>query len=108
MLLAEVYERANVIAKVIPEHYPHDWHLHRDAERYLDWIQKYAAETNDPRMGDVVIFKIGRTYSHAGIVATWPYVIHAWFESCVEKADVSINPQLSRAPNKFFTLKVWK
>lgn len=108
MLLAEVYERALLIPHIVPEHYPHDWHLHKDKERYLEWMQKYAEETTVARMGDVAIFKIGRTYSHAGIVVTWPSIVHAWFESCVEKTEVTINPQLARAPVKFFTLKEWK
>ena len=38
MLLAEVFESAGVISRVEVPFYPPDWHLHRDAERYLDGL----------------------------------------------------------------------
>ena len=43
MLLAEVYEKAGVIPHVDVPFYPPDWNLHRDAERYLEGIMRYAA-----------------------------------------------------------------
>ena len=42
MLLAEVYERAGVAAHVEPPFYVPDWHLHRDAERYMEGLLRYA------------------------------------------------------------------
>lgn len=110
MLLAEVYERAGQIPHVTPSHYPHDWHLHRDEEKYLAFILQFSVEISAPaipKIGDVAMFRIGRTWSHGGIVTVWPTIVHAWFESCVEEADSSISPQLMRAPVKFFTLKRW-
>ena len=39
MLLAEVYERAGVTAgRINPPFYVPDWHLHRDAERYMEGL----------------------------------------------------------------------
>jgi cell wall-associated NlpC family hydrolase len=108
MFLAEVYERAGQIPHLTPEHYPHDWHLHKDEERYLAWVMLYARDVTQPLMGDVVMFKIGRAYSHGGVIVKWPWVVHAWHESCVEETDSSINPILFRAPKKFFTLRQWK
>ena len=43
MLLAEVYERAGITAHVEPPFYVPDWHLHRDAERYLDGLRAWQA-----------------------------------------------------------------
>ena len=43
MLLAEVYERAGVTAgRINPPFYVPDWHLHRDAERYMEGLLHYA------------------------------------------------------------------
>ena len=43
MLLAEVYERAGVTAgRINPPFYVPDWHLHRDAERYMEGLLRYA------------------------------------------------------------------
>src|SRR4051794_8469193 len=44
MLLAEVYHRCGFVPHIDPGHYPPDWHLHRDAERYLEKVMPYAHE----------------------------------------------------------------
>jgi cell wall-associated NlpC family hydrolase len=107
MLVAEVYERASLVPRIQPEHYPQQWHLHRDQEKFLGWIEKYAYETAAPLPGDVALFHIGRTWSHGGIVVAWPLIIHAWFGTCVEYNDASKEP-LAHYEVKFFTLKNWK
>ena len=43
MLLAEVFEAAGVIPRIEVPFYPPDWHLHRDAERYLAWADALRA-----------------------------------------------------------------
>jgi|ERR1700722_18035664 hypothetical protein len=47
MLLAEVYEAAGVIPHVDVPFYPPDWNLHRDAERYVHGVMRYAARLAD-------------------------------------------------------------
>ena len=44
MVLAEVYEAAAIVPHVEVPFYPPDWHLHRDAERYLEGMMRYARE----------------------------------------------------------------
>jgi len=107
MLLAEVYERVGLIPRQSPDHYSAQWHLHRDDEKYLPWILANAVETHSaPSPGDIVMFKIGRAWSHAGIVLSWPLIIHAWFQTGVETNDASLDP-LRTYPRRFFTLKAW-
>ena len=60
MLLAEVYERCGLVRHVDPGYYPPDWHLHRDAERYLEKLMPYAHElAGPPALGDVAVFRYG-------------------------------------------------
>jgi cell wall-associated NlpC family hydrolase len=84
-LLAEVYHEAGIVPHVDVPYYPHDWHLHRGTERYLDGLLTYAKEIADgPRMGDIALWKFGRCYSHGAIVVEWPLVIHAYVgRACV-------------------------
>ena len=78
MLLAEVYEAAGVVLRLDVPFYPPDWNLHRDAERYLDGVMRYAvAIEGPPEAGDVAVFKFGRCYAHGAIVTAWPLLIHA-------------------------------
>jgi cell wall-associated NlpC family hydrolase len=102
MLLAEVYESARVIPHIDVPFYPPDWHLHRDAERYLEGVMGYAREVEGPpQQGDVAVFKFGRCFSHAAIVVWWPRLIHAWSDAGVVYGDGG-QPPLSGRPVRFF------
>lgn len=77
-ILAETFHEAKLIPKIEVSYYPKDWMLHRDAERYLEGLLKYANEIpGSPKPGDIVLWKIGRCFSHGAIVVEWPIVIHA-------------------------------
>ena len=80
-----------------PPDYVQQWHLHRSEERYLGYVQQLGAvPVEAPQPGDFVLFRIGRVYSHGGIVVAWPWIIHAVNPSGVELADVSIDERLNR------------
>jgi cell wall-associated NlpC family hydrolase len=109
-LLAEVYRRAGVIEKVAIPHYPQDWHLHRDAERFLDGLRAHAREIAgppdgpDPLPGDIALFRFGRCFSHGAIVVAWPRLIHANFMAkAVTWGDAGLAPLAGR-PARFFTV----
>ncbi|HJU15707.1 MAG TPA: hydrolase [Stellaceae bacterium] len=105
MLLAEIYERAGLVPHIDPPHYPPDWHIHRDAERYLDGLSGYAREiAGPPEPGDVALFRYGRCFSHGAIVVAWPRLIHANFLArAVAWGDADTAPLAGRAV-KFFTV----
>jgi len=88
-LLLEVYSAAGMIPKTDVGNYPHDWHFHRDEERYLGWIAKFAQRVEQPQPGDVALFRFGRCVSHGAIVIEWPIVIHAYFRQGCVLADAN-------------------
>jgi NlpC/P60 family putative phage cell wall peptidase len=103
MLLAEVYERAGIIGHIDPLFYVPDWHLHRDAERYLDGLVRYAREiAGPPQPGDIALFRFGRTFSHGAIVTGWPRLIHAYWNIGVVQGDATLHPLADR-PVRFFS-----
>ncbi|SEJ56168.1 hypothetical protein [Frateuria terrea] len=79
-------------AEVEPRPYAPDWHLHRSEEKYLGWVKRFADPVEAPQIGDLVLFRVGRCFSHGGIVeAIEPelYMIHASREAGkVERAEV--------------------
>jgi cell wall-associated NlpC family hydrolase len=78
-LLVEVFEEAGLIRHLEIPHYPADWHLHRDAERYLNGLLEHTGEVDGPPLpGDIALWRFGRCYSHGAIVVQWPTVIHAY------------------------------
>jgi len=102
MLLAEVYEAAGVTPHIDVPFYPPDWNLHRDAERYLEGVVRYAREIGEPpKGGDVAVFKFGRCFAHGAIVLSWPRLIHAWHNTGVVYADGD-QPPLAGRPVRFF------
>jgi cell wall-associated NlpC family hydrolase len=109
MLLAEVYEAAGVIRHVDVSFYPPDWNLHRDAERYLQGLMRYAREIGGPpQSGDVAVFKFGRCFAHGAIVVSWPRLIHAWCDAGVVFADGGQPPLIGREVRFFDPFSVPK
>jgi len=85
-----------------------DWHLHRDAERYLEGLACHACEIAGPPQGtgplpgDIALFRFGRTYSHGAVVIRWPRVVHAYWSIGVVYGDARLHPLVGR-PVRFFT-----
>ena len=106
-LLAEVYEKAGVISHVDVPFYPPDWNLHRDAERCLEGVIRYALEVpvwddaDPPQPGDIAVFKFGRCFAHGAIVLQWPRLIHAWHNAGVVYVDAT-QGQLAGRPMRIF------
>lgn len=99
-LLAEVYAEAGLVPRVSIPHYPQDWHLHRDGERYLDGLARYTREiAGEPQPGDIALWKFGRCYSHGAIVVEWPVIIHAYVGRGCQMEDVEMALWLSRGAN---------
>jgi len=61
-----------------PGYYPHEIHLHRAEERYLEWILKFCTKVQNPQPGDIAMFRFGQSSSHSAIVIEWPKVIHSY------------------------------
>lgn len=77
-LLVAVFSAAHLIEAFAPESYPPDWFLHRDRERYLEELTKYA-DAVEPlyEIGDILTYRFGRAVSHAGIYVGEGWIVHA-------------------------------
>lgn len=119
MMIVRSFAEAGCIEDYDPPPYPPEWCLHRDEELYLAEIAKHLTEIDvvegnpkvmdrlatgwQPGMGDVLVFRVARTFSHGAIVTNWPNVVHAYFPSgMVEEVAVPNTPMADR-PVKVFT-----
>ncbi len=77
--IASVYVEAGVIEPFKIGPYTPQAHLHRAGGAYLETVARYGNETQNPLPGDIVLYFIGRAYSHGAIVVDpgWPHIIHA-------------------------------
>lgn len=96
LLLCEVYHAAGVVPFVDPTPYPQNWHIHRGDERYLGFVTQYAKPSNaPPQLGDLVLFKFGRAFSHAGIYIGAGFVVHSLVNRGVIETIIN-EPPLAR------------
>jgi cell wall-associated NlpC family hydrolase len=103
---AKVYEAVGIMPAIEIPHYSPQAHLNREMAIYLEIISRFASETSDPQMGDIVLYKIGRGFSHGGVIVHdgWPHIIHADFEAGI--VLLALGDQGRLAPpieTKFFT-----
>jgi cell wall-associated NlpC family hydrolase len=112
-LLLQTFIEAGAIEPVEAGFYTMDWHLHRGEERYLDFVERYMRRIDDDERtidarlaedasfelpaGTVIVFRVGRTYSHGGMITQWPMFIHSYLPSgIVEEVDIRHTPMSAR------------
>lgn len=121
--LALSFMNARVVEPITIPYYPPDWHMHRDAERYMDGLLGRCTEVagppdRDPLPGDILLFRMGRTFSHGALVENWPTVIHSFVRVGVTRTDALRDNRLTTIgeagegrgnprPTKFFCLTAW-
>lgn len=78
-IVAAVYFNVGLIPAYETPAYSQQWHLHRDGERYIMEVLKFAAEVplDHARPADVILFKYGRAFSHGGILVEPNRIVHA-------------------------------
>lgn len=102
-LLAAVYSTTGFIEKPEFHDYPRDWALHRQRELFLERVLNYAHEVTHPLSGDIILFKVGRTFSHSAIVLDYPRIIHAEINAGVIYADCTTG-ELGKRQQRYFTV----
>lgn len=83
-LLAAAYEAAGVTGHVEIAPYSPQIMLHRGEETVIPYLLRCGREIPEAeaRAGDVVLYKVGRSFSHAAIIVDWPTrIIHAHSKS---------------------------
>ena len=100
-----VYEATGVLTPgPVPEYSP-QWFLHHSEELYMNTvISRGAVETEALDPGNFLLWRVGRCYSHGGIIIKWPVIIHALRPHCVMLSDATNEAAICRKPMKVFTL----
>jgi len=106
MILVRVFCDLGLVQPFDPRPYTKDWMLHRDEEKYLGFLLQSAREVERPEPGDVMLFRVGRCFSHGGIVteANPLTIVHAYAPArCVLEEEVARHPELAKRPAKAFS-----
>jgi cell wall-associated NlpC family hydrolase len=82
-LLKRVWEESGLIECFTLPHYSPQHMAHLSEERFMGWVRKFAHEIkqDDARPADLVLYKIGKCYSHGAIIIEpgLPNIVHAWY-----------------------------
>jgi NlpC/P60 family putative phage cell wall peptidase len=112
MILVRVYCGLGLVDEFDPRPYTRDWHLHRSEEIYLQTVERCADEIDreDLDLGDIVVFRVGRCYSHGGIVVDLSplRIVHPYMvQRLVVEDEIDSVPELYRAMNtaRFFRVR---
>src|SRR5208283_4197991 len=62
LFLYSVYRGVGLIPEIKIEDYSPQWHLHKDEERYMNWVLQFAARVENAtfKPGDGALFRFGR------------------------------------------------
>ena len=111
MLLVRAAVDTRLVPPFDPRPYPPQWHLHRDEERFLAIVSKLGQEVErEPIPGDVIVYRVGRCFSHGGIVIENNHVIHAYYKtqsvviSPLHEIELACLPDGKPRPFKLFDL----
>jgi len=85
-----------------PRPYSPRWMLHKSEEKFLGWMLRLGArEVGAPRVGDIVIWRFGRTFAHGAVLINSEQVVHAYAHArCVLVSDLG-EPLLRYLPASF-------
>lgn len=80
MSLIEWFAGAGVIEWFDPRPYPATWFLHRDEERFLKIVERYADRLPagvEPLPADLALYRFGRCVAHGAVVMDETFIVHA-------------------------------
>jgi cell wall-associated NlpC family hydrolase len=92
----------------LPKDYSLQVAQHKEDTAYVEKVEEFMREIPESEVGpgDVVVYKLGLAFAHAGFVVYWPdTIIHAMAHHGVTYAHGRNHPRLRKTTLKFFTLK---
>jgi len=91
MLLVQVFKAVGELDPAFdPRPYSPQWFLHRSEEKFVNFLLPLARRVAAPSLGDVAMFRFGRTAAHGAILVGENLVIHAYRPSRrVEICEIS-------------------
>lgn len=68
MIIIRIFADIGLMEPFDPRPYAHNWHMHRDGEKYREQAEKRFDYVETPEIGDIVMFHVGRSYSHGAVI----------------------------------------
>lgn len=106
-ILIAVFAAVGLIEDFDTGQYPRDWMLHRDEERFREFVLRYADPIPRASLlpGDVCLYQVGKCFAHGAIVIDWPIVIHADSRMGIVTRAEAEGGWLAKRPVEFYRVK---
>lgn len=89
-----------------PVYYPQEWmDRHKEITKYITEVNRFAVEVEEPKPGDIVLYRMVRSYAHGAIVVKWPTeILHAVKGQGVVLVDGTRDRLMQRKFHRFFSI----
>lgn len=92
-ILIAIYAGLSLAPEIDPGEYARDWHLHQGEELYMAWLKQAGARpVQTPGLGDMALFRFGRTYSHGAIFVGADELVHSYLRRGVIRTRLDEEP----------------
>jgi cell wall-associated NlpC family hydrolase len=99
MLLVRTHVDTGILPPFDPRPYSASWFLHQTEEKFLGWIKDRlgGVEIDRPRVGDCLVYRFGKCFSHGAILINSEEVVHAFYKSGIvhvsrlDEQDLSVD-----------------
>lgn len=83
MSLIRWHADTNIIKDIDPRPYSAEWMLHNTEEKFLEVLTGAipTREVDHPRIGDVIVYRFGKTFAHGALYIGNNEVLHAYKQS---------------------------
>lgn len=110
MLLVRTFVDTGVIPAFDPRPYPRTWYLHQEHERFLEWIVDHLGGVeiarDTARPGDVLVYRIGKCFSHGTVLVDPQTVVHAFYKNGRVVLTETFDPELGSRQARAFDIWV--
>ena len=104
--LLGVYSGAGLVKDYDTGPYSKDWMLHNSEEVFLGFIERDMVQVDAPQVGDVIMYRFGRCFSHGAILVEPPArIIHSYLPDGMVIYGDGAMFELSHRKKRFYTLK---
>jgi cell wall-associated NlpC family hydrolase len=105
-LLCAVFEAVGLVPHIDAGFYPVDWHLHHSDELFSNYLARYATQQppgTAPQLGDVFLWRFGRTFSHGSIYVGDGVLVHSYIGRGVTLSRFTEDP-LDGRPHQHWSI----
>lgn len=103
-ILLAIYPGLGLAPEIDPGQYATDWHLHHSEELYVQWVLEAGGiEVEVPQVGDMGLFRFGRTFSHGAIFVGEQDLVHSYLGKGVILSRLDEAPLAGR-PVRWFSI----